>query len=67
MINYAILGEHLENGEEALGLHFRSSYLFLTPQNDLKKITHKKWWYVPIKKIKVFGDLLSILILAFHF
>jgi len=35
-----------ENGEGALGCHFTSSYLFTTPQNDLKKnYTSKSWWY----------------------
>jgi len=52
--------------------HSRSSLhiliSFSTPQNDLKKdYTSKSWWNVHVEKIRVFGSLLSILILTFWF
>jgi len=41
MIEFSIFGEFFENPEGSQGCHFTSSYLFSTPENDLKKITHQ--------------------------
>jgi len=69
MIDYAIFGEFFQNGESVLSYPFRSSYLFPTPQSDLKETTHQNHddMYNSWKKISVLRTHLSIPISTFQF
>jgi len=69
MINCGIFGEFLQDGEGAIGHHYKSLYLCIhTSIWSEKNYTSKSWWYVSTeKKNRALRALLSILISTFWF